>query len=586
MSIQKVDLSGYSYGKHECLNEDCGSSDAMQFYSEEDGAYCFSCQTTFLHNEDSTEIVKKEKKVSNKELKIISKEESARIKSEYTTKGNGYRGVRDEIYEKFAFRHKYDEDGKLIEQLVPVTYNSEIAGYKRRKMPKDFSSPIGETGSECELVNQYFFRNHTGTLVIVGGEIKALAAYQMFFDDNKSKGGKWDEIAVVSPTIGETGAHKQIKKNYNFINQFKKIYVCMDSDKAGEEAAESILKILPAGKSYKMKMRLKDADDYIKAGREKDFISDFFNSKLYIDSSITPSNATYDEAVEFVGSGRYSLPPFMKELQEMLRGGLPTQGIVNLGAGSGTGKSTIVNAFTLHQLMINKVPTAIAPFENSNGEYLVDLLSTLTGTKIQYLETAEERIKFLELESTKEKFKKLSEDENGMPRFYLLDCDLNEDELKERIIELIVAFGIKMIVLDPVSDLFDMIGSEKVPAFMSWLKTTYKKYGVLFVLITHMRKNASGEKAASQGGLSSEEGFMGSSTIYKSGHVNIIIGRNKEAEEEIERNTTVIKVTKARGVGNTGMAGSWYYDKVSHRLYDLNDYMSGLDYSDYYKLFE
>lgn len=68
--------------------------------------------------------------------------------------------------------------------------------------------------------------------------------------------------------------------------------------------------------------------------------------------------------------------------------------------------------------------------------------------------------------------------------------------------------------------------------------------------------------------------MQGNSAIFKSGGVNIILTRNKEAEEEEDRNTTRVKVTKARGVGNTGFAGEIYYDNKSHTLWDKETWIN------------
>lgn len=66
----------------------------------------------------------------------------------------------------------------------------------------------------------------------------------------------------------------------------------------------------------------------------------------------------------------------------------------------------------------------------------------------------------------------------------------------------------------------------------------------------------------------------GHSSIFKSGGINIILMRDKEAEDPDERNTTRAKLTKARGVGNTGNAGEYYYDNRTHQLWDKDDWIA------------
>jgi predicted nucleotide-binding protein (sugar kinase/HSP70/actin superfamily) len=66
---------------------------------------------------------------------------------------------------------------------------------------------------------------------------------------------------------------------------------------------------------------------------------------------------------------------------------------------------------------------------------------------------------------------------------------------------------------------------------------------------------------------------MGSSSAYKSAACNLMFSRNKEAENELERNTTIMKATKIRWTGKTGIAGKYYYDIEKHTLHDLDDWL-------------
>lgn len=521
-----------------------------------------------------------------KDVKMITDEQRKEIVA-LGTKGKGFRNIRDDIYEFFRIRHKMDEEGNVIEQYVPVTLDGTLSGYKLRKVPKDFLS-IGEVGKVCDFVGANNFKSHSNTLLLVGGEVDMCSAFQILKDFQDKKGNnQYDYTAVVCSTIGEAGVASQLKveRNYEFVNRFKKIILCLDADDAGREAAEKALKVLPKGKTYVMTMRYKDPNEYLKKGKEQEFISDFFAAKQHIPAEIVASNNLYDEMLEYVSQERHSLPPFMKGIQDKLRGGLPVRGIVNIMSGSGTGKSTITEGIVLHAILANNQKIAVIPLENTPEEFLVNLLSTFVGTKIMYMQTAEERREFLQREDIKRAYKKLSEDEEGNPRLFIIDSDIEVDEIKEKVDYLVKACGVQMVIVDPLSDLIDKVGSENAPAIMLWQKETFKANHVLFLNVVHMRKTSSGEKAYSQGGLGSEESSHGSSTIYKSAGVNIITGRNKEAEDEVERNTTRNKVTKARGVGSTGECAPWYYDIISHRMYDYNDWCNGEFYQEYYKKF-
>ena len=109
---------------------------------------------------------------------------------------------------------------------------------------------------------------------------------------------------------------------------------------------------------------------------------------------------------------------------------------------------------------------------------------------------------------------------------------------------------------------------------MAWQKGMVKSHGCTFMNVNHTRKTSGGQKAGSAGADLHEEDLMGSSAIYKSAACNLMFTRNKEAEDEMERNTIIMKATKIRWTGRTGLAGKYYYDIQKHTMHDLDDYMN------------
>ena len=53
---------------------------------------------------------------------------------------------------------------------------------------------------------------------------------------------------------------------------------------------------------------------------------------------------------------------------------------------------------------------------------------------------------------------------------------------------------------------------------------------------------------------------------------NIVINRDKLAEDPLVKNTTEVDLPKCRG-GKTGNAGEWYYDFMKMTCYDKDDYL-------------
>lgn len=553
----------------------------LHVYGEGKGAFCWACSFTIPSDEHRAAMGWNEDHIEEEVVtrEAITPEENAQIKNYTRTKGKGYRGIRDDINAFFGVRYEYDEEtGEPIKQFVPTTINGELVGYRTRAFPKDFTNPIGKVGKECDMVFEFRFKNHARTCLITGGEIKALAAYQMLLDDQKRRGKEdFETVAVVCSTLGEPAAYKQVQKRYDFFNRFQKIVVCMDNDEAGEEAANAIAKVLPKGKAYIMKMRLKDADDYLKSGKEKDFISDFWNAKPYTPDGIVASTELGNKVREAAAMLKIPLPLFMHKLQGMMAGGIPLKVIINLGSASGTGKSTIIDECTYHWIFNSPYKVGVVTLESDSGQYGTKLLSRHVGYKIDLIENPEEKLAFLNREDIKAKEHELYFNEDGTPRFYIIEeRDGGLESLKELVMELIIACDCQLIILDPLQDILDGLNNEEQSIFMKWMKGMVKSHDVTFINVNHVRKSQGGKTANSAGAEMFEEDMQGSSSIFKSGACNLLFSRNKEAEDEIEKNTTRMKASKIRWTGKTGVAGEYYYDIQTHTMYDKEDYLAKL----------
>lgn len=567
----------------------CGSSDNLAIY--DDGSYfCFSYCGYKSLSEDIKEKYKQEnernrgyvKKSAEREYMeevtkstkpAITEAENQQIKSETSISGKGFRGLKDDYTKQFGVRYSYDEKtGEVTEQYYAVTQEGQLTGYKIREVPKNFRS-VGRTGADCELFGQFKFNRGGKFVLIVEGELCQLSAYQMLADYNKSRGSDY-ETAVVSPTIG-ANAQKQVAAQYKFFDSFDQIIIAMDADEAGKKAEEKLVKVLPKGKVKIMNLRYKDSNEYLEAGKGKEFIQDFYNAKSYVPVGVVGSGDISSSMREEFMVPKIPLPPFMHKLQKMMAGGIPLGRAINLASASGTGKSTIIDEIVYYMIFNSPHKVGIVTLESTCGQYGNKLLSRHIGVKLE-LKTNEEALDILSSEQTKQKEHELFWMNDGEHRFYLIDDrDGGVDNVKDAIENLIIGCGCKVIVLDPVHDIIGSLPNEEQESFYSWQKGMMKSHNCTFCNVMHTRKTQSGQKAGSTGADLHEEDIQGASAAYKSAACNLIFGRNKEAEDDIERNTTIMKATKIRWTGKTGIAGKYYYDNESHRMYDLDDYLNG-----------
>lgn len=536
------------------------------------GFHCFACDKSLPSEKHLRELQSDDNDEQEYEIvgSAFNEEVRAKVKESTSMNPRGYRGINQEVSSFYKVRYQFsNETGEVEKTLYPCTQQYKLTGWKVRAHPKDFKTPgpIGETGKGCELFGQMLFKTHASFCVITGGEHDAMAAYQIL---NGNGNGKYESMAVVSPTIGESGAHKQIKNQYNFFKQFKRVIVCMDDDDAGREAAEKICASLPRGTVYIMKMRLKDPNTFVDKGAEKDFIHDFWNMKQYTPAGIHGSSTLYAAAMDYSDLKQLSLPPFLKKAQEMFDGGFVKNELSCVFAETSIGKSLFVDTMCVH--WIQKEPeevVGVLSLEAAKDKWATNIISNYLGMKLIKLK-GESRKEYLQREDVKEKIEKFLVNEDGSDRFYVMDERGAEiDVIKEKIVEMIIQLGITTMIVDVYSDLLDGLPLDQQEEMVGWLKKLLKEYPqISIIMVCHTRKRPTGGT-----GSLTESDIMGTSTIMKSAAQTISLERDKQAELPFLRNCTFVRIHKNRHFSETGPAGVIYYEHSTGILYDLDDYL-------------
>lgn len=583
-----IDLSrDHKTGCPKCIRNGGDSSrNNLHVYGATESAFCFACSWTIPSKEHREAMgwveaeEYEEEEVSTREK--ITAEENERIKAMTSNDGIGWRGIKKETNIFFGVRYQFDQEtGLPIKQFVPTTVANELSGYRTRVFPKSFESPIGQVGAECDFVGQFRFASHAGTVCIVGGEVDQLSLFQVL-KDNQVKRGKtdFDTTAVVCSTLGEQGTAKQAKAQYEWLSRQKKIVVMLDSDKAGEEAAEKLAKVLPKGKVFIAKLRLKDPNSYIwdnvnnrPVNREQDLINDFWNAQPYTPAGVVAAGTIYDEIVERSKVDKLPFPPYLNKLNKMLAGGINYGYIVNILAGSGCGKSSVVNSCVTHWMTECDKKVLVVSLEAEASEFGENLLSSYMGRKIAMIEDRDARIAYVSSDEAREASKSLFLFPDGSPRLYLMDDRGDFSKLQEKIEECVTMHDISIVCIDVISDVFSGATLEEVDKWMKWEKNLVKATNCILVQVAHTKKPAGSTKAASQGGTISEEMLIGSGTQFRSAGINIALQRDKSHEDLTMRNTTEVFLLKSRSTGITGKALELFYDNQTATLWDKEEYL-------------
>lgn len=490
--------------------------------------------------------------------KIVDEDTSSKLQAPY-------RGLLPEVCERHGVRWIYDETtGQVAEMWFPATIieNGEVktTGYKIRKRPKDFRS-IGYVGRANTFGGQTL--TIAETLVIVGGEIDLISADQML--DSVRRYNK--TINVVTPLLGEGSVYDCIKANFEYVNKHKKIILCLDNDDAGRAAAEECLKILPRDKVFVANLRYKDPNKYLEHKDADKFAQDaFWNVSPAENYGIINSGMLFEFALESTEEDDgIQLPSYLMDLKDMVPI-IPKSSIVLFAGQTSSGKTTFMEEFKDSIIFDSKKRTAIFSFEDNAKQYGLKIASRAMGIKLARLPKAEQRQLLLD---HRDKVEKMLYDEDGNDRFVFIEEGFSTtQQAKDVILHSIKVLNCEVVVIDPLQNLIGTKPNEEQRDFMLFLEECKRLYGTIFLLGVHIRKVGNGEKSASEGAFFNEDDIEGSGSIAKSATLTFAIFRDKNAETERERNTTILGVLKNRAFGETSqIACKIFYRKHASRLY-------------------
>lgn len=523
--------------------ESCGSSDANAEY--DDGTYfCFSCNTYTPATRKQQERIMEVSLTKDAELeRLIAKWAAApatsiperNITSTYT---KHYGVVVDDG--KHYYPYFSDE-------------SSEPVGFKVRHVATKGFVSIGNT-KDAGLFGQQRYGNHNQRrIVVTEGELDAVAANQMF--DGKA--------AVVSLKNGAGAAGRDFKAAYQFLDGFEEIILCFDADDKGREAIEKAAEVF-AGKLRVMKLdpRIgKDACDYLKAGRQKDFTDAYWSASLYTPKGVLSKDELLDRllAPRPRSLGDY---PWTK-LNDLTYGFRPTE-LVTIAAGSGLGKSSILREIVMHIKNTTNNRIGCLFMEESvertaEGFMSVDLstplhlpISTVTRGSQEY----------------RDSFDRVYGDD----RLFIMDAGFDigasVDDVVSRVRFLAKALDCNVIVLDHISILVSagQQGDERkaLDEIMTKLRTLTQDTGIVLFAVSHLKRPDG--KGHEEGAATSVAQLRGSASIAQLSDFVIGLERNGQAENVTERNTTHIRVLKNRFSGITGPAGHLLYNMETGRL--------------------
>lgn len=529
--------------RHEACSS-CGSSDARAIY--EDGSeYCFSCKdfkksdetscTTHKHKHDH----KHEEVVADTEHKIIEKiyykGEPLQLKS---------RGLKTETSKYFGVLT--DSKSNTVFPLYDRKRLGELVATKIRKAGQKAFAITGNF-KRAQLFGQNLFKEGGKYLTITEGYEDCMSAYEML-------GSKFPVVSIHTAS----SAVKDILDNLDFVESFEQVILCFDADKVGIEAMQNVAEKLSPGKVKIVNMNLyKDANEYLKNGMATQFVNSWWQAKVYTSVDIISANDAWNLVEKSFYNEVMPLPTSMPKLAQMLDD-LEAGEITVIAANTSIGKTTFVNNLVWGFLNDTDINVGYLGIETTVSEIILSLTGLYAGRKFKKKKEKDRADAREMFDKNIEKFSKLKLiDHNG---------SIELDALIKKVRNTIITFNCKVFIIDPLQSALENLENDTVKHAMDQLQKLALQTGVSLIVVSHSRKPGDKDPHSV-----SEYDILGSSAINQIAFNTILLSRDKMAEDEFERNSTRIKIAKARRSGDTGEAGWLYYDKETGRLEESVD---------------
>ena len=511
----------------------CGSSDGNVHY--DDGhAYCFVCETFTAGSDKIASITER-----NVVKMTLSKGQFGAIPD---------RGISLEAARTYGITLM---DGKHIYPYYDQN-DTHVANKVRHVANKDFNAEGAM--SQGTLFGQQLFGRAGKFITICEGELDAVSAYQMM-------GSKWPAVSVRN---GAQSAVKDCKAQFEYLNRFENIVICFDNDEHGAKAAAAVAQLFEPNKAKIVKLRAKDANEYLKHGKSEEFMQRWWDAQPHTPAGIVNLknfDGLYDD------DEKESVPYPYNGLNDMLYG-MRTGELITFTAGTGAGKSSIMRELEHHLLNNTDHNIGIISLEENVKQTIFHLMSVEASKRLY--------IKEIRDEISMEQLQQYEAATVGTGRVFAFDHfgSIQTDEILARIRYMIKALDCKYVILDHLSILVSGLEGDderrNIDKMMTNLRSLVEETQCCLLLVSHLRR-ASGDKGQEEGKEISLSMLRGSHSIAQISDAVIAMERDQQASDPVVANTTTVRVLKNRYAGETGIGAYLLYDRNTGRMQEIDD---------------
>lgn len=434
------------------------------------------------------------------------------------------------------------QNDEILEARYPYFINGQhVANKVRTKDKKFFYEGERENVRKVELFGQHLFPPGSAkAITLVEGEYDAPAAWLLL-------GSRYP---VVSVTGGGT-CLRDCKNNFEYLDSFDNIYLCLDNDEVGQKLSKQVADLFKPGKVHIINLSEgKDPNDYLKAGKYKEFVKEWWAAPAYMPDGLKLGTEIWDEIINRPKHFQVDYP-FVG--LNKLTYGLRLSEMVVVTAETGIGKTSILKEIE-YALLTNKeliekgYGVGFLHLEEPNYDTALGLMSIHANKPYHLPDT----------ERTVEELRVAYDAVICTERVVIWDhfgsntVDAVLDKIRH-----MHALGCKYIVLDHLSIVVsDQSGDERkqLDEISTKAKTLCMQLNIALIVVIH--QNRQGQ-------------IRGTAGVEQLANIVIKLYRDNTDTNEWRRNVTKVVVEKNRFCGRTGPACYLFYNGITGRLEEL-----------------
>lgn len=451
------------------------------------------------------------------------------------------RGITEETCKKFGyFIGEYK--GEAVQVAPYRNAEGQVIAQKIRTASKQFCT----TGDfkNVVLFGQHLWAAGGKRLVITEGEIDCMTVSQV-------QGNKWP---VVSIPNGAQGAVSAIKKSLEWVCSFDEVVIMFDMDEPGQEAAVKVAELLPPGKAKIASLPAKDPNELLQEGKVQEILSAIWQARPYRPDGLVSIDELIDEIEKPVEVG---LPWFLPTLTKLTYGRRLGE-VYALGAGTGVGKTDFFTQQIAYDVKVLNQHVGVIFLEQRPVESGKRIAGKIDGVRYHVPDAVWD----------KEQLKRTLESLKGKVTFYDSWGETEWEVVKGKIRYMAVSLGIKLIYLDHLTAMVDTSNEkESLEQIMKEMAGLANELKIIIHFVSHLATPDG--KPHEEGGRVMIRHFKGSRAIGFWSYFMFGLERNQQAEDEEERQTTILRILKDRYTGQaTGHVILLGYDAETGLLYE------------------